>query len=122
MGRPRVTPSMKSENWKDQLIKLGSIGASEVEMRAALNKMSDGLWYALKERDEQFLRTVEYANELSQAWWEKLIRESIYDSKLNFKLVQLVMRNRFKWDSKERAVPSVPYVINIKKYSADSDD
>ncbi len=108
-GRPpRKKEDLLPENWKEKIFEMSKQGMSDVEIRAELcttkgKKFSLKLWYALKERDEEFGDTIQIAKVLCQAWWEKQARVRIYHNKeMVFETGSWYanMKNRFGWRDK----------------------
>lgn len=83
-GRPAKTLADLPKNWKDIIVKGSLIGKTESEIRRdiciAKGKNTDviqGLWYALKEREDEFRHTLNSCQIYRQAWWEEQGRKSL---------------------------------------------
>lgn len=120
-GRPQTTLDDLPENWKEQILHLCSEGKSEVQIRAHFAKIngtfSIGLWYALKEREKEFLETLKIGKDLCQAWWEDIAQNNIVHEKgLIFETGSwsMNMKNRFKWT--DRVDASVDIGENAEEY------
>lgn len=115
-GRPKETiqsaieKGKLPENWKEIVFTLSSKGASETEIRAELIKSGginavtiEGIWRALQEREEEFLRAIKICRVLCQAWWEAHARENLEHSKervYEAAVWFMNMKNRFGWRDK----------------------
>lgn len=136
-GRPKLTVAKAiqqgklPENWKDIILEMSVEGKSEVQIRAALitsagvNAVSiEGLWYALRDREEEFLRTLKIAKGLCQAWWEEQGRVGLMHSSFS-KFEAAVwfanMKNRFGWQDKLDVVHDMSEEL-LSKYKDMSPD
>lgn len=79
-------------------------GCSEVEIRAHFlmlgGKFSQVTWDALKEREAEFLLTIQQSKILCQAWWEKMSRKSLKSKNFQTGSWYANMKNRFGWYDK----------------------
>jgi hypothetical protein len=98
-GRPKKTLSDLPKNWKQIIVDLKKEGASDVEVRVALD-ISDDLWKRMIEEIEEFSRTVKKGTDLCEAWWVKAGRTGIKDKTFNAVLWYMNMKNRFGWKDK----------------------
>jgi hypothetical protein len=123
-GRPHKTLKDLPSNWQDIIISCSLKGYSEVEIRAELIKSSGtsakniiGLWYALKEHEAEFLKTVNIGKILCEAWWtaeaRKRLRGKNFQSFVWFKNMQ----NRFGWKDKLDLEHSAPEVL-VEKFAS----
>jgi hypothetical protein len=93
------------DNWKDIIFEMSAKGCSEVEIRARFCwdgvKFCHATWDKLKERDLEFLATIQKAKVLCQAWWEKVARVSLHDPDFQTGNWYANMKNRFGWRDKQ---------------------
>lgn len=94
-GRPtKYHPSML-----ETIITLASNGASRVEIAVELGVTRATLWNWTQE-DPEFFDVMEKAEELSQAWWEKMGRSATFGAFPGFNAAayNFQMKNRFRKD------------------------
>lgn len=119
VGRPKKTLKDLPKNWKKIVLNLKKKGASDVEVRAALNSISDDLWYRLIEENEEFSRTIKKGGLLCQTWWEKQGRTNLHSRDFNHGLWYMNMKNRFGWkdtfEHKGKIDTKVTVIINKLK-------
>ena len=93
------------DNWKEIIYEMSAEGCSDVEIRAYFlmkgGKFSQPTWDALKEREAEFLLTIQQAKILCQAWWEKVSRVSLHDKDFQTGNWYANMKNRFGWCDKQ---------------------
>ena len=104
VGRPRKTMKylvergLIPENWKEEMLQMGREGKSLVHLVNYLNVRWD-TFNRLKERDKEFLETVNKFQELSEEWWIELVRREWINGNsrsINSNHWSLIMRNMFK--------------------------
>lgn len=106
-GRPRKTLKDFNlpDNWKQVIYEMSAKGCSEVEIRAYFlmcgGEFSQKTWDKLKEREGEFLLTIQQAKILCQAWWEKVSRENLFKSTFQTGSWYANMKNRFGWRDKQ---------------------
>lgn len=102
VGRPRkemkdILPS----NWEEQVYKLSLHGKSECQIRRDLcvvnGKFTKGLWYAFKERYQDFSAAIQIGKQLSQAWWEDCSQANLTSQHFQTGSWYANMKNRFGW-------------------------
>ncbi len=103
IGRPKIMIKDLPQDWVKKITDLAEVGGSDVEMRVALDCMSDDLWYRLIAEEEEFSRTVNKAKLIARAWWERNGRENLHNNKFNSRLWNLNMSNRFAWHEKKES-------------------
>ena len=104
-GRPRKTvKNCMPKGWEEMILELSAEGCSETEIRAKLclagGKFNHGTWYALKEREEEFLEVLVKGKLLARAWWEEQARTRLYHTgfeRFETALWHINMKNRFGW-------------------------
>lgn len=99
MGRP----SKYRNDMPDRVIELMSEGASLVEVAADLgvSRATLSKWQVDEEKPE-FVEAIKRGVELSEAWWMRMGRESLRDSKFNHGLWYMNMKNRFGWSDRQQ--------------------
>lgn len=90
-------------NWK-ALADLYAEGADDVEIAKELG-ITKAQFYDMERDIPAFADFVAKGRTLSEAWWVKKARESLFSKDLNTTLFNFNMKNRFKWadriDTKE---------------------
>lgn len=106
-GQPKKDyKAILPDNWKDVILELCAIGKADVQIRAHFcmmgGKFDHNMWYALKERDEEFLETINKGKVLCEAWWINKAQENIENPKFQTFLWFTNMKNRFseRWKDK----------------------
>lgn len=114
MGRP----SKYTDDMPDRVIELMTEGASLAEVAADLGVDRKTLqrWSEDEDGKPEFCRAIKRGVELSQAWWERLGRTELWNSKFNHGLWYMNMKNRFGWADKQEHTHSGDFSItfNIK--------
>ena len=89
--------SLYRDNFCNKVIELGKKGKSKIQIAAALNVNRRTLenWSA---SHEAFREAMDWAKDLSQAWWEDQGQDGINDRTFNTRLFQLQLANRFPED------------------------
>lgn len=101
VGRPKLTPEDHfPKNWKEKVLSLYSLGASDVEIRVLLDISNDTFYRLLKE-DDEFAETIKRGHDFCQAWWELEGRQALRDKSFNPVLWYMNMKNRFGWADKK---------------------
>ena len=83
------------------LEELMSEGASQFEVIAELGICED-TFYRWKQENEEFSESVARGRVLSQAWWERIGRLNLENTKFNYRGWYMNMKNRFNWSDKKR--------------------
>jgi len=98
MGRP----SKYTKEMPDRVIELMAEGASLAEVAADLevSRATLSKWQK-DERKPKFVEAVKKGIELSEAWWLRMGREELWNSKFNHVLWYMNMKNRFGWSDKQ---------------------
>ena len=76
-----------------------SEGASQFEVIAELGICED-TFYRWKQENEEFSESVARGRVLSQAWWERMGRLNLENTKFNYRGWYMNMKNRFHWSDK----------------------
>lgn len=114
IGRPKIQLKDLPPTWKDDLIALGKVGGSDVEMMVKIG-ISKGLWYRLLEEEPEFLNTVKEAQMHCEAWWVAHGREMATGDGKGMPAVYIFnMKNRFKWRDRpedEQQTITIPKLV-----------
>lgn len=106
MGRPKkmLKDIGLPSNWKEIIYGMSAMGCSEVEIRAHFlmlgGQFSQKTWDAIKEREKEFLLTIQKSKILCQAWWEAQSRKSLRNPNFQTGSWYANMKNRFGWRDK----------------------
>ena len=104
-GRPKSSINELPSDWKDKVIELYEIGASDSEIKELIYKwrkhFSNDLWDRWLEEEKKFSETIKKGRQLSQAWWEKKGRQNLENLKFNYTGWYMNMKNRFKWKDRQ---------------------
>ena len=106
------------ENWEQIVFDIASQGGSEVEVRVALNCMSDDLWYRFMDEEPYFSGTIKKARLMCQNWWEKNGRLNLENKEFSYTGWYMNMKNRFGWADKQE-VKQESFNVTISKEDAD---
>ena len=106
-GRPKKSLDSLPENWQKKILDIAQQGASEVEIRVALDGISDDLWYRWIKEEPEFSRTIKKAKLFCQAWWECQGRTNLNNRDFNHGLWYMNMKNRFGWKDKQDDISPV---------------
>lgn len=85
-------------------MELGAQGYSVVEMAAEIGVSRNTLEVSWPAAHPDFLRALEAARDLSQAWWEKQGRDAIWADKFQASLYSRSMAARFPKDWREKTL------------------
>lgn len=106
VGRPKSELKELPNNWKEEILSLYDIGASDVEVKAKiyqwLGSFSASLWIRWLKEEPEFSTTIKTGKMLSQNWWEKNGRTNLTTKEFNTRLWTVNMNNRFHEDWKDR--------------------
>ena len=69
-------------------------GASHIEVMAEIDVCED-TFYRWKNENEEFSESIARGKLLSQAWWERMGRVNLENSKFNYRGWYMNMKNRF---------------------------
>jgi hypothetical protein len=100
VGRPQKKVSDLPEDWKETILDLSREGASIVELAVELD-IARETFYALSERDEEFLDTVKKCKQLCEAWWVRNGRTNLGNKEFSYTGWYMNMKNRFNWADKQ---------------------
>lgn len=108
VGRPRLTLNDFPKGWEQELLRMGSEGMLDVDIKVYLN-ISNDTFARLLVDEPQFLEVVSRMRSLSHAWWVAISRNSFASGtskQVNSQLYSLILRNRFKdeWNHAENKV------------------
>ena len=107
VGRPKKKISDLPENWEENILDLYKQGGCDIEARAELDGMHEGLWYRLLQDEEEFSQVIKKGRLLAEAWWRRMSRLYLKAGEINTGLYALNMRNRFKWFDANRQGESI---------------
>ena len=114
VGRPKTQLDELPATWKNDLLDLGKIGGSDVEMMVKIG-VSKSLWKRLIKEEPEFCATVKEAQMHCEAWWIAHGRKMATDDGKGMPAVYIFnMKNRFKWRDKpedEQTVVNIPNLI-----------
>lgn len=120
-GRPKSDIDSLPEDWCQQVIELYREGASDVEIKALIydwrGSFSNDLWERWMKEEPMFSETIKKGKLLSEAWWTRVGRISLYSKEFNFTGWYMNMKNRFGWKDKTETdvhvheLPPIPTVI-----------
>ena len=113
VGRPQKKVSDLPEDWKETILDLSREGASIVELAVELD-IARETFYALSERDEEFLDTVKKCEQLCEAWWVRNGRTNLGNKEFSYTGWYMNMKNRFNWADKQETKVSGELTTNNK--------
>ena len=100
-------------------------GASHIEVIAEIGICED-TFYRWKKENEEFSESVARGKLLSQAWWERMGRVNLENTKFNYRGWYMNMKNRFQWsdkqDVKRDEVKTVIFHSPIPHYPGEQDE
>lgn len=96
----RGVPSKYTSDMCDTIIKIAASGGHIAEMRVAIDCRSKETWYRWKKEYPEFAEAVEYAELVSQAYWERLGHDGLQSKSFNATTYALIMNNKFGDDYK----------------------
>lgn len=96
VGRPKRDMNSLPVNWKAEVLKIYSSGASDSEIRLFLG-VSQDLWERWLKEEPEFSVTIKDGREAAKIWWERLSRDQA-SGKVQGNATTLIfnMKNRFK--------------------------
>lgn len=104
-GRPRTSMNDLPKDWKNIMRGVAENGGSEIAQRVKLGITKDQ-WYSLKEHEPEFSEFVKETKDLCQLWWESMgVKGLVYTKdgdRIQPKIYELHMMNRFGWNKKEQ--------------------
>ncbi len=118
-GRPKIQLSEFPNGWKDEVVSLGSLGASDVEIRDYLNGICHETWTRLIDEEPEFSETIKKASIKCQVWWEKNGRINLENKDFSATLWYMNMKNRFGWADKQE-IKQEGFNVTISKEDAES--
>ena len=100
-------------------------GASQIEVMAEIDVCED-TFYRWKKENEELSESVARVKLLSQAWWERMGRVNLENTKFNYRGWYMNMKNRFHWtdkqDNKKDEVTTVLIHSPIPHYPGEQDE
>lgn len=93
-------PTKYNPKYCDTVIKEMSEGASLTEVAGELGICKDTLYQWQKEHSE-FSDAIKKGVQLSEQWWQKVGRKSLWDKEFNYTGWYMNMKNRFGWTDKQ---------------------
>ena len=100
-------------------------GASQIEVMAEIDITEDTFYRWMKE-NEEFSESVARGKLLSQAWWERMGRVNLDNTKFNYRGWYMNMKNRFQWtdktDIKRDEIKTVLIHSPIPHYPGEQDE
>lgn len=100
VGRPKITVADLPKNWREETIKLGESGASDVEIRVeALGGIDAKTFNRMLEDEPEFLQTITEARSKCEVWWQRVGRTAAIGQIEGFNATAWIfnMKNRFRW-------------------------
>ncbi len=126
VGRPSITLDDLPSGWRDLMHEIYSLGGSDAEVKVAIaispaRALSNDLWDALQEREEEFSEAVKQGRQVAEAWWQVQARKGLFThdgEKFSASLWFINMKNRFGWRDKQEvehsADKNAPPVFTLK--------
>jgi hypothetical protein len=100
-------------------------GASQIEVMAEID-ITEDTFYRWKRENVEFSESVARGKLLSQAWWERIGRVNLENTKFNYRGWYMNMKNRFQWtdkqDIKRDEVKTVLIHSRIPHYPGEQDE
>ena len=100
-------------------------GASQIEVMAEID-ITEDTFYRWKKENEEFSESVARGKLLSQAWWERIGRVNLENTKFNYRGWYMNMKNRFQWtdktDIKRDEIKTVLIHSPIPHYPGEQDE
>ena len=100
-------------------------GTSQIEVMAEID-ISEDTFYRWKKESVEFSESVARGKLLSQAWWERMGRVNLENTKFNYRGWYMNMKNRFQWtekqDTKKDQVITVFVHSSIPHYPGEQDE
>ena len=100
-------------------------GASQIEVMAEID-ITEDTFYRWKKENEEFSESVARGKLLSQAWWERMGRLNLENTKFNYRGWYMNMKNRFQWtdktDIKRDEIKTVLIHSSIPHYPGEQDE
>lgn len=103
-GRPKSNLDLP-DGWQDEVLKLYTDGASDVEVKALVynwrGSYSNDLWDRWLKDEPEFSETIKVGKMLAEAWWSKSGRTGLKDREFNYTGWYMNMKNRYGWRDKQ---------------------
>ena len=103
-GRPKSSVDLK-DGWYNDVLKMYSEGASDVEIKAYIYEkrggFSNDLWDRWLKEEPEFSETIKVGKILSEAWWSKTGRKNLDNKEFSYTGWYMNMKNRFGWKDKQ---------------------
>ena len=100
-------------------------GASQIEVMAEID-ITEDTFYRWKRENDEFSESVGRGKLLSQAWWERMGRVNLENTKFNYRGWYMNMKNRFQWtdktDIKRDEIKTVLIHSTIPHYPGEQDE
>lgn len=106
-GRPKegIKDSNFPDNWQEEILKLYSVGGSDVEVKGLIyewkRSFSNDLWDRWLKEEPIFSETIKKGRQLCNVWWERNGRENLTNRDFSYTGWYMNMRNRFGWADKQ---------------------
>lgn len=101
MARPKKKTDEFGNEWKEKILAMAEVGASDVEIRGqVLGGICHETWARLIDEDKEFSETIKKAKVLCEAWWQSKGRTELENQKFSYTGWYMNMKNRFGWRDK----------------------
>lgn len=97
VGAPKKTLNDLPKDWEKDAINLYAEGASDIEVRVKVLRISNDLWGRFLKEEPKFSETITHGRELAKVWWMEKGRKGVDSREVNPKMFELNMMNRYGW-------------------------
>lgn len=116
-GRPKVGLETLPETWREDILKLYKVGASDVEVKCYIwehrGSFSNDLWDRWIKEEQEFSETIKEGKALCNKWWEEKGRSNLENRDFNYTGWYMNMKNRFGWKDKSEVKQQTEITFNV---------